>query len=140
MKIRGLVKLCLLQFSRRDKRTLFMISVLQAALNLLDILAITLIGVIGALGVTYVAGFALPEWVVTVLGYLKLDDFSIEQTLILVSTLTALLFVTKSISSVFVNFRVFRFLSIRQAALSSRLSKQLSEAPYQFLKNRIHRI
>jgi ATP-binding cassette, subfamily B, bacterial PglK len=134
MKIRDLVKLCLLQFSRRDKRTLFMISIIQAALNLLDILAITLIGVIGALGVTYVAGFALPEWVVTVLGYLKLDDFSIEQTLILVSTLTAFLFVTKSISSVFVNFRVFRFLSIRQAAISTNLSKQLSEAPYQFIK------
>ena len=134
MKIRDLVKLCLLQFSRRDKKTLFMISVLQAALNLLDILAITLIGVIGALGVTYVAGFALPEWVVAVLGYLKLDDFSIEQTLILVSTLTAFLFVTKSISSAFVNFRVFRFLSIRQAAISTRLSKQLSEAPYQFIK------
>ena len=134
MKIRDLVKLCLLQFSRRDKKTLFKISVLQAALNLLDILAITLIGVIGALGVTYVAGFALPEWVVAVLGYLKLDDFSIEQTLILVSTLTAFLFVTKSISSAFVNFRVFRFLSIRQAAISTRLSKQLSEAPYQFIK------
>lgn len=134
MKIRDLVKLCLLQFSRSDKRTLYMISVLQAALNLLDILAITFIGVIGALGVSYVAGFALPEWVVTVLGYLKLDDFSIEQTLILVSALTAFLFVTKSISSVFVNFRVFRFLSIRQATISSRLSKQLSEAPYQFIK------
>lgn len=134
MKIRDLVKLCLLQFSRRDKRTLFMISVLQAALNLLDILAITLIGVIGALGVTYVAGLALPEWVVTVLRYLKLDDFSIEQTLVLVSALTAFLFVTKSISSIFVNFRVFRFLSIRQAAISSRLSNQLAESPYQFIK------
>lgn len=134
MKIRDLVKLCLLQFSRRDKRTLYMISVLQAALNLLDILAITLIGVIGALGVSYVAGFALPEWVATVLRYLKLDGFSIEQTLILVSALTAFLFVIKSISSVFINFRVFRFLSIRQAAISTNLSNQLSEAPYQFIK------
>ena len=80
MKIRDLVKLCLFQFSRRDKKTLYIISVLQAALNLLDILAITLIGVIGALGVSYVAGFAIPEWVLTVLGYLKLDGFSIEQT------------------------------------------------------------
>ena len=134
MKIRDLVKLCLLQFSRRDKRTLYMISVLQAALNLLDILAITLIGVIGALGVSYVAGFALPEWVATVLRYLKLDGFSIEQTLILVSALTAFLFVIKSISSVFINFRVFRFLSTRQAAISTNLSNQLSEAPYQFIK------
>ena len=134
MKIRDLVKLCLFQFSRRDKRTLYIISVLQAALNLLDILAITLIGVIGALGVSYVAGFAIPEWVLTVLGYLKLDGFSIEQTLILVSALTAFLFVTKSISSVFINFRVFRFLSIRQAAISTKISNQLSEAPYQFIK------
>lgn len=134
MKIRDLVKLCLLQFSKRDKRTLYMISVLQAALSLLDILAISLIGVIGALGVSYVAGFAIPEWVLTVLGYLKLDGFSIEQTLILVSALTAVLFVTKSISSVFINFRVFRFLSIRQAAISTKLSNQLSEAPYQFIK------
>jgi ABC-type multidrug transport system fused ATPase/permease subunit len=134
MKIRDLVKLCLFQFSRRDKRTLYIISVLQAALNLLDILAITLIGVIGALGVSYVAGFAIPEWVLTVLGYLKLNDFSIEQTLFLVSALTAFLFVTKSISSVFINFRVFRFLSIRQAAISTKISNQLSEAPYQFIK------
>jgi ABC-type multidrug transport system fused ATPase/permease subunit len=134
MKIRDLVKLCLFQFSRRDKRTLYIISVLQAALNLLDILAITLIGVIGALGVSYVAGFAIPEWVLTVLGYLKLNDFSIEQTLFLVSALTAFLFVTKSISSVFINFRFFRFLSIRQAAISTKISNQLSEAPYQFIK------
>ena len=134
MKIRDLVKLCLSQFSKRDKKTLCMISVLQAALNLLDILAITLIGVIGALGVSYVAGFALPEWVATVLGYLKLESFSIEQTLILVSALTAFLLVAKSISSVFINFRVFRFLSIRQAGISTKLSKKLSEAPYQFIK------
>ena len=138
MKIRDLVKLCLFQFSRRDKRTLYIISVLQAALNLLDILAITLIGVIGALGVSYVAGFTIPEWVLTVLGYLKLDGFSIEQTLILVSALTAFLFVTKSISSVFINFRVFRFLSIRQAAISTKISNQLSEAPYQFIKKQNH--
>jgi len=134
MKIRDLVKLCLSQFSKRDKKTLYMISVLQTGLNLLDILAISLIGVIGALGVSYVAGFAIPEWVATVLGYLKLDGFSIEQTLVLVSALTAFLFVTKSILSVFINFRVFRFLSIRQAAISSKLSNQLSEAPYQFIK------
>jgi ABC-type multidrug transport system fused ATPase/permease subunit len=134
MRIRDLVKLCLSQFSRRDKRTLYIISILQAALNLLDILAITLIGVISALGVSYLAGFALPEWVTTVLGYLKLDSFSIEQTLILVSVLTAFLLVIKSISSVFINFRVFRFLSIRQAGISTMLSKQLSEAPYQFIK------
>jgi ABC-type multidrug transport system fused ATPase/permease subunit len=134
MKIKDLVKLCLLQFSKRDKKILYMISVLQATLNLLDILAISLIGVIGALGVSYVAGFALPEWVATVLSYLRLDGFSIEQTLVLVSALTVFLFVTKSISSVFINFRVFRFLSLRQAAISTNLSKQLSEAPYQFIK------
>jgi ABC-type multidrug transport system fused ATPase/permease subunit len=134
MKIKDLVKLCLLQFSKRDKKILCMISVLQVVLNLLDILAISLIGVVGALGVSYVAGFALPDWVVTVLGYLKLKSFSIEQTLILVSALTAFLFITKSISSVYINLRVFRFLSIRQAAISTKLSKQLSEAPYQFIK------
>jgi len=134
MKIRDLVKACLSQFSRRDKRTLYKISVLQAALNLLDVLAITLIGVTGALGVSYVAGFALPAWVATILGYLKLDGFSIEQTLISVSALTAFLFVTKSISSVFINYRVFRFLSTRQAVISTKISKQLSEAPYEFIK------
>lgn len=134
MKIKDLVKLCLFQFSKRDRKTLYIISVIQATLNLLDILAISLIGVIGALGVTYVAGFAPPEWVTSVLGYLRLDGFSIEQTLVLVSVITVFLFVTKSISSVFINFRVFRFLSIRQAAISTNLSKNLSEAPYQFIK------
>jgi len=134
MKIKDLVKLCLSQFSWRDRRTLYIISTLQAALNLLDIIAITLVGVVGALGVSYVAGFALPDWVATILAYLKLDGFSIEQTLILVSVLTAFLFVTKSISSVLINLRVFRFLSIRLAAISTTLSKQLSKAPYQFIK------
>jgi len=134
MKIRELVKICLLQFSSRDRRILKVISVLQISLNLLDILAITLVGVIGALSLSYVSGLALPNWVVNVLSYLKLDNSTVEKTIILLSVLTAFLFILKSISSLFIGFRVFKFLSIRQAEISSKIVSQLAVAPYQFIK------
>jgi ATP-binding cassette subfamily C protein len=136
MNIKDLITRCIALFSSRDKKILVVVSFLQAAMHLLDIVAIALIGVIGALSVTYVSGLALPNWVESLLQFIRLDNLSIEKILIFISVVTASLFTLKSISSVFINFKILKFLSRRQAAISARLSKQLSSAPYQFIKKK----
>jgi ABC-type multidrug transport system fused ATPase/permease subunit len=134
VKISSLVKLCLSQFSGRDRKTLYLISFLQVLLNLLEILAITLVGVIGALSASYLAGFPYPNWVIKSLEYLKLSSLSTKQTLVLVLIVTSFLFVFKSISSLLINFKIFRFLSDRQIMISTKLSEQFAMAPYEFVK------
>lgn len=135
MKIRALLRECLSVLSPRDRRILYLAAAFQAALNIADVIAIALVGAIGALGVSYIAGFALPTWVSKFLGTIGLGGLSIQQALVVTSALAAALFVTKSITSTFVSFKIFRFLASRQAQLSTSMAKQLSSASYVWLKN-----
>lgn len=135
MKILRVIQECLTYLSPRDRRILYFAAALQGALNISDVVAIVLVGVIGALGMSYLAGFALPNWVSTFMETLGLDNLTIQQALVATSVLAASLFVAKSITSTLVSFRIFRFLANRQAQLSTRLAKRLSGASYVWLKN-----
>jgi ABC-type multidrug transport system fused ATPase/permease subunit len=135
MKIRELLRECLSVLSPRDRRILYLAATLQAALNIADVIAIALVGAIGALGVSYVAGFALPTWVSTFLKSIGLGNLTVQQALVATSVLAAALFVIKSVSSTFVSFKIFRFLASRQAQLSAKLAKELSSTSYVWLKN-----
>lgn len=135
MKIRELLRECLAVLSPRDRRILYLAAALQAALNIADVVAIALVGAIGALGVSYVAGFALPTWVSTFLSAIGLGNLTTQQALVATSALAAALFVIKSISSTFVSYKIFKFLASRQAQLSASMAKQLSSASYVWLKN-----
>lgn len=135
MKILRVIQECLTCLSPRDRRVLYLAAAIQGALNIADVVAIVLVGAIGALGLTYLASFALPTWVITFLDTMRLDNVTIQQALVATSALAAFLFIAKSITSTFVSFRIFRFLASRQAELSTRLAKQLSGASYVWLKN-----
>jgi len=136
MKIRELLRECLSVLSPRDRSILYLAAALQAALNIADVVAIALVGAIGALGVSYVAGFALPTWVSTFLKSIGLGNLTVQQALVATSVLAAALFVIKSVSSTFVSFKIFRFLASRQAQLSAKLAKELSASSYVWLKNK----
>jgi ATP-binding cassette subfamily C protein len=135
MKIRELLRECLSVLSPRDRRILYLAAALQAALNIADVVAIALVGAIGALGVSYVAGFALPTWVSTLLASIGLGNLTVQQALVATAVVAAALFVIKSVSSTFVSFKIYRFLASRKAQLSAKLAKNLSSTSYFWLKN-----
>ena len=134
MKIRELLRECLSVLSPRDRKILYLAAALQAALNIADVVAIALVGAIGALGVSYVSNLALPEWVSIYIKISGLSSLTTEQILIITSVIAAILFISKSISSSYISYRIFIFLANKQVGLSFFLSTKYIEAPFNWIK------
>jgi ABC-type multidrug transport system fused ATPase/permease subunit len=115
--------------SPRDKKRLYLVSVLQIGLSILDLIGVTLIGVIGALTISGVRSQAPTGKVGTLLAYLGLDGFTFQAQTVILASIAVLLLVTRTSLSVIITRRTLFFLSRRSAEISSRLITQVMAQP-----------
>lgn len=134
MKTREVIRASFALLQEREKKMLFLVVILQFIVNLADVLGIVLVGAIGSLGVTYVAGFASPSWVLSLLDLLGLKDSSTQEAIMYVAGFAGILFITKSVMSLILMKRIFIFLANRQARVSMDLAEKLTRAPFHWLK------
>ena len=135
MYLRQSVKAALALISRRDRRILILLIGIQAALSLLDLVAIAMLGIVVALSASSLTG-ETPTFVATVLDRVELANTE-PLTLSLVLALTAgALLVLKSIISYLLTRRTLRFLANRQAMVSGELAAHLLARPLLFIQRR----
>jgi ABC-type multidrug transport system fused ATPase/permease subunit len=115
--------------SLRDKKRLYLVSVLQIGLSILDLIGVTLIGVIGALTISGVRSQAPTGKVGSLLAYLGLDGFTFQTQTVILASIAVLLLVTRTSLSVIITRRTLFFLSRRSAEISSRLITQVMAQP-----------
>jgi ATP-binding cassette, subfamily B, bacterial PglK len=133
--LRQSVKAALALISRRDRRILILLIGIQAALSLLDLVAIAMLGIVVALSASSLTG-ETPTFVATVLDRVELANTE-PLTLSLVLALTAgALLVLKSIISYLLTRRTLRFLANRQAMVSGELAAHLLARPLLFIQRR----
>lgn len=135
MKTREVIRSSIALLQSREKKMLLVAVFLQFIVNLADIIGIALVGAIGSLGVTYVAGFASPNWVLSILRLLGLEENSTQEAIMLVSALAGILFIAKSIMSLVLMKKIFVYLANRQARVSIDLAEKLTRAPFYWLKS-----
>jgi len=117
VNLRQSVKAALALISRRDRRILILLIGIQAALALLDLIAVALLGIVVALSASAITG-STPAVVSTVLDTFGLANAD-PLTLSLVLALCAgALLVFKSLISFLLTRRTLRFLANRQAVVS----------------------
>jgi ABC-type multidrug transport system fused ATPase/permease subunit len=103
---------------------------LHASLSLLDLVGVLLTGVIGLLIVSNVQNKSYPEYVQNIITILKIDGLS-PTTLILLTSLTSLMFfVTKSLLSLFLSKKIFRFLGNQHYILSEKIVSNFMKSEY----------
>lgn len=121
--------------SRRDRRILSLVTVLQVSLSIMDLVAVALIGLVALLAAGAATGEVPPmaESMVQLLGDDLSDPYGLAITM---AAAAALLMVTKSILSFFITRRAFAFLANRQATISSSLASRLLARPLLDLQRR----
>lgn len=114
--------------SRRDRRVLILVTIVQASLSLMDLVAVALIGLVALLAAG-AASAQVPAVIESIL-----DRFGAESTdpyalAVGMAVVAGLLMVAKSALSFVITRRVFTFLANRQAMISSNLASRLLTQP-----------
>ena len=116
--------------SRSSKVKFWLGVALHSSLSLLDLVGVLLTGIIGLLVASNVQNESYPEYVQDIITLLKLDGLS-PMTLILFISVTALIFfVTKSLLSLLLSKRIFRFLGNQHLLLSEKIISNFMKSDY----------
>lgn len=115
--------------SAKDKRKLYLASILQVGLSVLDLIGVSLIGVIGSLTINGVRSQSPEGRVGELLKFLGLDSFSFQSQTVILASVAVSLLVLRTTLSVIITRRTLFFLSRRSAEISSRLITQVMAQP-----------
>lgn len=122
-QIFSLFRACLHLFSKRDQFLLLVFLAIQISLSLLDIVGVLLVAAVVAVAVSAVRGSDFPNWVSRTVEVLQLENISPTNIATLFGICAAFLFISKSLLSLFLQYRSQRFIAAREIMLTERVSK-----------------
>ncbi len=124
--IKKSIEMAFALLNRRDKVILLVAMVLQMLLSLLDLAGILLIGVVAASATSAATGVPLTISGIEILeNRLPTDATSV----IFLALLAATLLISKSLVSLILTRRIFRFIANRQAMIAGNLAERLLSRP-----------
>jgi ABC-type multidrug transport system fused ATPase/permease subunit len=112
-----------------DQRKMFLVSVLQILLSVLDLIGVLAIGLLGALSVTGLQSGVPDERVSRLLSYLHLNNLTFQQQVMVLGLGAVILLVGRTFLSIFSTRKVLFFMSRRGAKLSANLVARLLAQP-----------
>ena len=124
--------------SGRDRRKIYLITVIQVGMSILDLIGIALIGVIGALTVSGVQSQQPSNRVNGVLESLHLEGFQFQTQVAILGLTAAVFLVGRTILSMVFTRRTLLFLSLRGALISSSLIANLLRQPLLRIQEKTH--
>lgn len=111
--------------SARDKSKVAIVTLGQVLLSFLDLLGVALIGMIGALTIRGVSSQAPGDRVSRVLDFMSLSNSTLQRQVTILGLLACVVLVARTLISITVTKKMFRFLSIRSANLTTELLSKL---------------
>lgn len=111
--------------SSRDKAKVAAVTAGQVLLSFLDLLGVALIGMIGALTIRGVSSQAPGDRVSRVLDFMSLSDSTLQRQVSILGLLACVVLIARTMISITVTKKMFRFLSIRSANLTTELLSKL---------------
>jgi ATP-binding cassette subfamily C protein len=122
--------------SSRDRYKLILVTFIQVLLAVFDLIGVGLIGVIGSLTITGIQSTQPGNRVNDFLEFLNLQNFSLQQQIILISIISAFFFISKTVLSIFFLKRSLIFLGARSAQLSGELTNYLVKKEYSYINGK----
>ena len=123
------IKKVLLLLEKEDRFKLFLVLIINTFLAFLDLLGVALIGITSAILIRGLQGLAAGDQVSRFLELFNLDELPLENLLVLLGVSAVFFFVIKTILSVYFLRRIFRYLSFRNAQISSSLISKMLNRP-----------
>lgn len=133
MSLWGAIKRALSLFSRRDRRILLLVAVAQVFVSFLDLVGVLLLGLVAASAAAAATGSELSFGG---LGAIVSGLPSGTGFVIGLAFAAAIVLVSKSILSLLITRRAFRFIANRQAMVASELARRLLSRPLLEVQNR----
>lgn len=112
-------------FSKKDRKKIISVLLVQLFVGLLDLLGVALIGVIGAIAITGIQSSAPGNRVVSLLRVLHLDGISFQTQTIILGISATFILILRTIISVTLTRKSLLFISRRSAVISSDIVKKL---------------
>jgi ABC-type bacteriocin/lantibiotic exporter with double-glycine peptidase domain len=136
------VKKVLLLLEKKDRLKLFLVLIVNTFLAFLDLIGVALIGVTSAILIRGLQGLSAGDQVSRFLEILNLDGLPQRNLLVLLGGTAIFFFVIKTILSVYFLRRTLRYMSIRNAQISSSLVSKMLNRPVEkiFSKSIQHQI
>jgi hypothetical protein len=136
------IKKVLLLLDKKDRFRLFLVLIVNTMLAFLDLVGVALIGIASAILIRGLQAQQPGDQVSRFLDLLNLDGLPQQTLLILLGGTAIFFFVLKTILSVYFLRRVLRYLSIRNAQISSSLVSRMLNRPVEkiFSKSIQHQI
>jgi len=123
------IKKVLLLLDKKDRFRLFLVLIVNTILAFLDLIGVALIGVVSAILIRGLQAQQAGDQVSRFLELLNLDGLPQRTLLILLGSSAIFFFILKTILSVYFLRRVLRYLSIRNAQISSSLVSKMLNRP-----------
>jgi ABC-type multidrug transport system fused ATPase/permease subunit len=136
------IKKVLLLLEKKDRFKLFLVLIVNTFLAFLDLFGVALIGITSAILIRGLQGLTAGDQVSRFLEILNLDALPQRSLLILLGSTAVLFFIIKTILSVYFLRRTLRYLSFRNAQISSVLVSKMLNRPIEkiFSKSIQHQI
>jgi ABC-type multidrug transport system fused ATPase/permease subunit len=123
------IKKVLLLLEKKDRFKLFLVLVINTFLAFLDLLGVALIGITSAILIRGLQGLAAGDQVARFLELLNLDGLPQQSLLILLGSSAIFFFILKTILSVYFLRKTLRYMTIRNAQISSSLVSKMLNRP-----------
>jgi ABC-type multidrug transport system fused ATPase/permease subunit len=111
--------------TRRERRKIYLVIVIQVFLGLMDLAGVLIVGLLGSLAISGVSNATRGDRVGIVLNFLGLQNETLQTQVAILGTLAALTLIIKTMLSLFFTRRTLYFLSRRSAHISSILISKL---------------
>jgi ABC-type bacteriocin/lantibiotic exporter with double-glycine peptidase domain len=122
--------------SRKNKILYVLGSGLQASLGLIDLIGVLISGIIGVVASNVLTGNQMPNLILEILSFFKLENKSPSSLIVILSIVALLFFLMKTILALYISKKLFRFLANQQSAISSKMFNYIINADYIWIRNK----
>jgi ABC-type multidrug transport system fused ATPase/permease subunit len=123
------IKKVLLLLDKKDRFKLFLVLIVNMILAFMDLLGVALIGIASAVLIRGLQGLAAGDQVTRLLDLLNLDGLPLQVLLILLGSSAIFFFILKTILSIYFLRKTLRYMSTRNAQISSSLVSKMLNRP-----------
>ncbi len=124
------VKQSLSYLDRRDKSRLLIAVFGQIVLALFDMAGAAGLGLIGVIAAVSITNSTPPESILRIEEFLKINNYPVTKQLTILSVLIVLLFIGKTVGSLYLNRRVLHFLAAKQVRIASEIWEKVLKSDY----------
>ena len=124
------VKQSMSYLDRRDKSRLMIAVLGQFVLALFDMAGAAGLGFIGVIAAVSITNSAPPKSILKVEDFLKITEYTVTKQLAFLGMLVIVLFIGKTLGSLYLNRRVLHFLAAKQVRVASNIWRKVLGSDY----------